>query len=199
MPTTVVPPTTWVIVAGVLVGMGVAWLTGEFQPVFRTIAPPLGVVLATLTIYVVGQLDDLRDVSPPAKMAGSDPRRLVDQAMITPACGLVGLDVAQAAHVLVLTNLLAQRVAVPTVDPQSVLSSVTRLRAALPEAAAIGDLASLEEKLTQIGETASARKASAALAKASARQSSVQSSSAFTQSASDCPGWAPASRSMARA
>ena len=31
--------------------------------------------------------------------------------MITPACGLVGLDVAQAAHVLVLTNLLAQRVA----------------------------------------------------------------------------------------
>jgi UDP-GlcNAc:undecaprenyl-phosphate GlcNAc-1-phosphate transferase len=59
------------IVAGVVVGMGVAWLTGEFQPVFRTIAPPLGVVLATLTIYVVGQLDDLRDVSPPAKMAGS--------------------------------------------------------------------------------------------------------------------------------
>ena len=31
--------------------------------------------------------------------------------MITPACGLVGLDVAQATHVLVLTNLLAQRVA----------------------------------------------------------------------------------------
>ena len=59
------------IVAGVLVGMGVAWLTGEFKPVFRTIAPPLGVVLATLTMYVVGQLDDLRDVSPPAKMAGS--------------------------------------------------------------------------------------------------------------------------------
>jgi hypothetical protein len=43
--------------------------------------------------------------------AGCDPRRLVEQAMITPACGLVGLDVAQAAHVLVLTNLLAQRVA----------------------------------------------------------------------------------------
>ncbi len=59
------------IVAAVLVGMGVAWLTGEFQPVFRTIAPPLGVVLATLTMYVVGQIDDLRDVSAPAKMAGS--------------------------------------------------------------------------------------------------------------------------------
>ena len=60
------------IVAGVLVGFLVAWLTGEFTAaVFRTIAPPLGVVLATLTIYLVGQLDDLRDVSAPAKTAGS--------------------------------------------------------------------------------------------------------------------------------
>ncbi len=59
------------IVAGVLVGFGVGWLTGEFKPVFRTIAPPLGVVLATLTMYTVGQLDDLREVSAPAKTAGS--------------------------------------------------------------------------------------------------------------------------------
>jgi UDP-GlcNAc:undecaprenyl-phosphate/decaprenyl-phosphate GlcNAc-1-phosphate transferase len=59
------------IVAGVLVGFGVGWLTGEFRPVFRTIAPPLGVVLATLTMYAVGQLDDLREVSAPAKTAGS--------------------------------------------------------------------------------------------------------------------------------
>ena len=59
------------IVAGVLVGFGVGWLTGEFKPVFRTIAPPLGVVLATLTMYAVGQLDDLREVSAPAKTAGS--------------------------------------------------------------------------------------------------------------------------------
>ncbi|HKY64786.1 MAG TPA: MraY family glycosyltransferase [Acidimicrobiales bacterium] len=59
------------IVAGFLVGFGVAGLTGEFRPVFRTIAPPLGVVLSTLTMYLVGQLDDLRDVSAPAKTAGS--------------------------------------------------------------------------------------------------------------------------------
>jgi UDP-GlcNAc:undecaprenyl-phosphate/decaprenyl-phosphate GlcNAc-1-phosphate transferase len=59
------------IVAGVLVGFGVAWLTGEFKPVFRTIAPPLGVVLSTVTMYAVGQLDDLREVSAPAKTAGS--------------------------------------------------------------------------------------------------------------------------------
>jgi len=59
------------IVAGVLVGILVAWLTGEFTAVFRTIAPPLGVVLALLTMYTVGQLDDLREVSAPAKTAGS--------------------------------------------------------------------------------------------------------------------------------
>ncbi|HLT68970.1 MAG TPA: MraY family glycosyltransferase [Acidimicrobiales bacterium] len=59
------------IVAGFLVGFGVAWLTGEFQPAFRTITPPLGVVLSTLTMYVVGQVDDLREVSAPAKTAGS--------------------------------------------------------------------------------------------------------------------------------
>jgi UDP-GlcNAc:undecaprenyl-phosphate/decaprenyl-phosphate GlcNAc-1-phosphate transferase len=59
------------IVAGVLVGFLVAWLTGEFTAVFRTIAPPLGVVLATVTMYTVGQLDDLRDVSAPAKTAGT--------------------------------------------------------------------------------------------------------------------------------
>lgn len=41
--------------------------------------------------------------------AGCDPRRLIEQAVITPACGLVGLDVAQADHVLDLTNALAQR------------------------------------------------------------------------------------------
>jgi UDP-GlcNAc:undecaprenyl-phosphate GlcNAc-1-phosphate transferase len=59
------------IVAGVLAGFGVAWLTGEFRPVFRTIAPPVGIVLSALTMYVVGQLDDLREVSAPAKTAGS--------------------------------------------------------------------------------------------------------------------------------
>ncbi|HZA77402.1 MAG TPA: MraY family glycosyltransferase [Acidimicrobiales bacterium] len=59
------------IVAGVLVGFAVAWLSGQFAATFRTIAQPLGVVLAAVTIYVVGQLDDLREVSAPAKTAGS--------------------------------------------------------------------------------------------------------------------------------
>lgn len=59
------------IVAGVLVGFGVGWLTGEFGPVFRTWPVPVGLVLATLTMFGVGQVDDLREVSAPAKTAGS--------------------------------------------------------------------------------------------------------------------------------
>ncbi|HEY3141527.1 MAG TPA: MraY family glycosyltransferase [Acidimicrobiales bacterium] len=58
------------ILAGFLAGMGAAWLSDDFNPVFETIAPPLGVALAAIAIYMVGQLDDLRDVSAPAKMAG---------------------------------------------------------------------------------------------------------------------------------
>jgi hypothetical protein len=65
---------------------------------------PLGETAEILWRRMVAEWDAL-------VVAGCDPRRLVHQAMITPACGLVGLDVAQATHVLVLTNLLAQRVA----------------------------------------------------------------------------------------
>jgi len=55
---------------GVLVGMGVAWLLGSFDAVFNGSTEPLGIVLAALVIAGVGVIDDLRDVSAPAKMAG---------------------------------------------------------------------------------------------------------------------------------
>jgi UDP-N-acetylmuramyl pentapeptide phosphotransferase/UDP-N-acetylglucosamine-1-phosphate transferase len=58
------------ILGGLLCGLLVAWLSGEFSEVFRTITPPLGVALAATAIYGVGQVDDLRELSPPAKMAG---------------------------------------------------------------------------------------------------------------------------------
>jgi UDP-GlcNAc:undecaprenyl-phosphate/decaprenyl-phosphate GlcNAc-1-phosphate transferase len=58
------------ILAGFLAGMAVAWASGNFHEVFRAIAPPLGVVVAAIAIYLVGQLDDVREVSAPAKMAG---------------------------------------------------------------------------------------------------------------------------------
>jgi UDP-GlcNAc:undecaprenyl-phosphate GlcNAc-1-phosphate transferase len=58
------------ILAGFLAGMVTAWLSGDFSEVFTTITPPLGVSLGAIAIYLVGQLDDLREVSAPAKMAG---------------------------------------------------------------------------------------------------------------------------------
>ena len=58
------------ILAGFLTGMLVAWQIDDFAPTFRTITPPLGVALAAIAMYLVGQLDDLREVSPPAKLAG---------------------------------------------------------------------------------------------------------------------------------
>lgn len=58
------------MVLGVLVGMGVARLLGAFDPVFAGSTEPMGIVLALVVIAVVGMIDDLRDVSAPAKMAG---------------------------------------------------------------------------------------------------------------------------------
>ncbi len=68
------------MLAGFLVAMGVAWRLAYFRPVFEASSAPLGIVVAAIVIYAVGQLDDLRKiglaggegdgVSPPAKMAG---------------------------------------------------------------------------------------------------------------------------------
>jgi UDP-GlcNAc:undecaprenyl-phosphate/decaprenyl-phosphate GlcNAc-1-phosphate transferase len=59
------------IVLGWLAGMAVAWRGGGFEGVFESSTVPLGVVVGALVIFGVGQLDDLREVSPPAKLAGS--------------------------------------------------------------------------------------------------------------------------------
>jgi UDP-GlcNAc:undecaprenyl-phosphate GlcNAc-1-phosphate transferase len=58
------------MLVGVLVGMGVAWGMGAFTPVFEGSTEPLGLVLAALVITDVGAIDDLREVSAPAKVAG---------------------------------------------------------------------------------------------------------------------------------
>lgn len=42
----------------------------EFRPVFKDSSEPLGVLLGATVIFVVGLLDDIRDVSAPAKVAG---------------------------------------------------------------------------------------------------------------------------------
>ena len=55
---------------GILVGMFVAWRMGAFAEVFQSSTEPLGLVLAAVVIVAVGVIDDLREVSAPAKTAG---------------------------------------------------------------------------------------------------------------------------------
>jgi UDP-GlcNAc:undecaprenyl-phosphate/decaprenyl-phosphate GlcNAc-1-phosphate transferase len=55
---------------GFLAGMGVATLIDQFDPVFEGTSEPLAVVAGATVIFVVGIVDDLREVSAPAKLAG---------------------------------------------------------------------------------------------------------------------------------
>ena len=54
-----------------LAAMGVASQLTKFRPVFHGSSEPLGVVLAGGVIFLVGLVDDVREVSPPAKLAGT--------------------------------------------------------------------------------------------------------------------------------
>jgi len=52
------------------VAMLIASRTKHFAPVFHGSSEPLGVMLAAVVIFAVGALDDVVEVSPPAKFAG---------------------------------------------------------------------------------------------------------------------------------
>ena len=59
------------MLVGFLAAMGVAWLSGSFPAMFADQLPTIiGVVLGALILCAVGTLDDVRDVSAPAKTAG---------------------------------------------------------------------------------------------------------------------------------
>jgi len=55
---------------GFLVAMGVAWATGAFPAMFENPSSIIGVVIGAVILCAVGTLDDVRDVSAPAKTAG---------------------------------------------------------------------------------------------------------------------------------
>jgi UDP-GlcNAc:undecaprenyl-phosphate GlcNAc-1-phosphate transferase len=55
---------------GFLAAMAVASVLPHFRPVFRGTSEPLGLLVGATTMFAVGALDDLREVSPPAKLAG---------------------------------------------------------------------------------------------------------------------------------
>lgn len=58
------------MMAGFLVAMAVASQLPAFRLVFRGNSEPLGLVVAAGVIFSVGMADDLREMSPPAKMSG---------------------------------------------------------------------------------------------------------------------------------
>jgi UDP-GlcNAc:undecaprenyl-phosphate GlcNAc-1-phosphate transferase len=55
---------------GLLVALAVAWRMEEFAAVFDSPGNVLGVIAAAFVIWLTGLIDDLRDVSAPAKVAG---------------------------------------------------------------------------------------------------------------------------------
>lgn len=56
--------------AGFAAAMGVASMLHQFNLVFQESSEIKGVVVASVVMVLVGALDDLQDVSPPAKLAG---------------------------------------------------------------------------------------------------------------------------------
>ena len=58
------------MLGGLLAGVLTAWIVGDFSEVFAAPTEMLGVVSAAVVICVVGVIDDIRPVSPPAKVAG---------------------------------------------------------------------------------------------------------------------------------
>ncbi len=59
------------ILLGVLTGLAVGWRSDALGDIFAVSTVPLGVAVGAVLIFAVGQLDDLREVSPPAKIAGT--------------------------------------------------------------------------------------------------------------------------------
>ncbi len=56
--------------SGFVIAIGVAFVSGKFTEVFAGTSEPLGVLLAVTIACGVGLLDDVRDISAPAKTAG---------------------------------------------------------------------------------------------------------------------------------
>lgn len=55
---------------GFLAAMGVASQMTQFDEMFRGSSEPLGIILGAGAMFLVGLVDDVREVSPPAKIAG---------------------------------------------------------------------------------------------------------------------------------
>ena len=59
------------ILIGVLAAVAVAWRLGDYEQIFDAPTVPIGVVAAAVIVYLVGGIDDVREISAPAKTAGT--------------------------------------------------------------------------------------------------------------------------------
>ncbi|MFZ8966142.1 MAG: undecaprenyl/decaprenyl-phosphate alpha-N-acetylglucosaminyl 1-phosphate transferase, partial [Ilumatobacteraceae bacterium] len=55
---------------GILAGIVGASIMGDFDPIFDDSTEIIGVVVACSITFALGLLDDIRDISPPAKVSG---------------------------------------------------------------------------------------------------------------------------------
>lgn len=58
------------MLAGMLVALLVAWRLPVFGSMFESSTEPLGVLISAVLVFALGMVDDLREVSAPARMAG---------------------------------------------------------------------------------------------------------------------------------
>lgn len=56
---------------GFVVALALAWRMGRFSPIFSNNSEPVGVLLAALVIFATGLVDDVREISSPAKVTGT--------------------------------------------------------------------------------------------------------------------------------
>ena len=97
------------LLAGFLAGMAVGWRGGGFEAIFTAPTVPLGVAIAAVVVYAVGVIDDVREVSAPAKTAGTVlAGSIVNLAGVSillfrvPSIGVISLSPDWAALVTVL-------------------------------------------------------------------------------------------------
>ena len=60
----------WAMILGLVAGLAVASRLDSFRSAFSDTSEPVGVLLAAVIVFMVGAVDDLRPISPPAKLAG---------------------------------------------------------------------------------------------------------------------------------
>lgn len=56
---------------GFVSAFGVAWFLGDLDVLFDSNSEPIGVIIAATIIFAVGFIDDIREISAPAKVAGT--------------------------------------------------------------------------------------------------------------------------------